>query len=187
MEAVDTLLTPTNGMASRIIAFFKVAPVILPVSIIGAAPKAYSAVLKFAQEVRREIGPTAKLGVAGFCWGGYGSTRLCGEKVDGRNLVDVQFNAHPSAVDGDMVVQAIKSGVPYSCAVAELDGRFTKAIAEEAEAKVKEEVEEGRCEFVVHEGCIHGFAVRAAEGTKSMEGYHAAAKQAVDWFNKYLK
>ena len=42
-------------------------------------------------------------------------------------------------------------------------------------------------EFVIHEGCIHGFCVRATLGSPNINRYHAATKQAIDCFNKYLK
>ena len=192
MDTVDKLLTPGGGFLAKLWYFVQVAPGIIPFTILGAAPKAYPDILKFARAVRAELPAGGKLGVAGFCWGGYGSTMLCAEKaVEGgeAKLVDVQFTGHPSYVTPEMILAAVEAKVPYSCAVAEYDGRFTVKVAEEVEAKLKEKVgtpEEGGYEFVTYKQCIHGFAVRAAEGTPNMEGYHKAVKQAVDWFNKYL-
>ena len=219
MDAVETLLTPSNSFLSRLWAFFVVAPTLIPFMIFGAAPKAYPDVLKYARAVRAALPPGGKLGVAGFCWGGYGSTNLCKEKVteeeskDDRPLIDAQFNGHPSRLKTpDMVVDAIAAKVPYSCAVAELDMSFSKDVAHEVEAAVRAKVgppEENNYEFVVYKGthpplsllhnlitfvtlianqdCIHGFCVRANPGTPNMDGYHGSAKQAIEWFNKYLR
>lgn len=160
--------------------------------------KAFSGCLRYAREVRTAMPSDGKLGVAGFCWGGYQVTKLACEPVsegggDQKALVDAVFTAHPSALKApDDVIAAIETlKVPYSCAVAEFDFQFDKKAANDAEKAVKEKLGAGvgTYEFVVWEGCHHGFSVRAShdEGSTGDKGYEGAAKQAVDWFNKYLK
>ncbi len=194
MDAVEKFLTPGGSFFTKFWCFFQIAPAIIPFTIFGAAPKAYPEVLKYARAMRANLAPGGKLGVAGFCWGGYGSTNLCTEKATeggSEPLIDAQFNGHPSQLKTpDMVVDAIAAKVPYSCAVAQLDMRFTEKVSHEVEAAVRAKVgpaEENHYEFVIHKDCIHGFCVRATPGTPNMDGYHAATKQAIDWFNKYLK
>ena len=163
--------------------------------IIGGAPGAFPEVLRYAREMKADMAEGGKLGVCGFCWGGYGSTNLCCEtSVEGgeERLIDAQFCGHPSALKTpDMIVEAIKKyKVPYSCAVAELDFMYNEKVALETEAVLRKEVgvaEENDYEQVVYKGANHGFCVRAKPGDeKDNDGYHKAAKQAVDWFNKYL-
>lgn len=193
MDAVEKLLTPATPFLTKLWCFFLIVPTIIPFSLFGGAAKAYPDVLKYARAMRAELPLGGKLGVAGFCWGGYGSTRLCTETAteDGTEmLIDAQFNGHPSQLKTpDMVVDAIAAKVPYSCAVAQHDMRFTEKVSNEVEAAVRAKVgpaEQNHYEFVVYKGCIHGFCVRASPGTPNWDGYHKATKQAVDWFNKYL-
>lgn len=157
---------------------------------------AFPACVRYARDVRAAM-PSAEgqLGVAGFCWGGYQVTKLACEPVAAgadRPLVDAVFTAHPSALKApDDFVAAVETfKVPYSVAVAELDMQFDKTSAHDTEEALKKKLGPGVgvYEFVVWEGCHHGFSVRAShdEGTTREKGYHGSAKQAVDWFNKYL-
>ena len=194
MDAVEKFMTPGASFFAKLWYFFQIAPTIIPFMIFGAAPKTYPEILKYARAMRADLAPGGKLGVAGFCWGGYGSTNLGAAKaVEGGSepLTDAQFTGHPSQLKTpDMIVDAIAAKVPYSCAVAQLDMRFNEKVSQEVEAVVRAKVgppEENHNEFVIHKGCIHGFCVRATPGTSSMDGYHAATKQATNWFNKYLK
>lgn len=148
--------------------------------------------------MRAELPPGGKLGVAGFCWGAWGATKLCAESaVEGgeERLIDAQFNAHPSYIidTPEMVVEAItKLKVPYASAVAEKDFQFNAEAAGKTEARVREVAgvsgAEGgyTYEFKIYKGCKHGFAVRAQEDTANMEGSKEALNQAVAWYNKYL-
>ena len=163
--------------------------------IIGGASGAFPEVLRYAREMKADMAEGGKLGVCGFCWGGYGSTNLCLEtskQGGGERLIDAQFCGHPSALKTPgMIVDAIKKyKVPYSCAVAELDFMYNEKVAAETEAVLRREVgsaEENDWEQVVYKGANHGFCVRAKPGDEmDNDGYHRAAKQAVDWFNKYL-
>lgn len=118
MHAVETFLTPGTGFFTKLWYFMQIAPAIVPFMIFGSAPRVYPDVLKYARAMRKDLAPGGKLGVAGFCWGGYGSTNLCTEMaVEGESepLIDAQFNGHPSQLKTpDMVVDAIAAKVPVS-------------------------------------------------------------------------
>ncbi|KAJ4421044.1 hypothetical protein N0V82_003948 [Gnomoniopsis sp. IMI 355080] len=157
--------------------------------------KAFPGCLRYAREVRAAMPSDGHLGVAGFCWGGYQVTKLACEPVTeggDKALIDAVFTAHPSAlkIPDDMIAAVDTFKVPYSCAVAEEDFQFDKKSAHNTEKKLKEKLGAGvgTYEFVVWEGCHHGFAVRASleEDSTGDKGYDGAAKQAVDWFNKHL-
>jgi dienelactone hydrolase len=155
-------------------------------------------VLEFARAVRAELTEGAKLGVCGFCWGGYPSTALCAESaVSGseEQLIDAQFCAHPSALETPAaIVDAVsKFKVPYSLAAAEKDHRLSMKKVDEVEAALRARVGAGEGENVYHYeivrygGCGHGFAVRAGpENEVEMEGAGKACEQAVRWFKKWL-
>jgi len=166
-----------------------------PFLIFSAPTKAHAEVLRYARAMKEDLPVGGKLGVAGFCWGGYGSTNLCMDAVsEGSDvpLINAQFNAHPSFLKTpDMIVGAItKYKVPYSSAVAEKDFMLGAKSAEETEAAIRQKVgssDEYKYEFRIHKGCNHGFGVRAdLDNPAAEKGYQEAARQAVDWFNKYL-
>jgi len=93
------------------------------------------------------------------------------------------------------VVEAVtKLKVPYALALGSKDYVFTKSMAEETEAIMRQQTGvrgdgegEYRWDFRYYEGCGHGFAVRAAPGNKvESQGSEDAAEQAIEWFKKYL-
>lgn len=82
-----------------------------------------------------------------------------------------------------------KFKVPYLCAVAQNDFMLGEKAAMETEAVLREKVgspEDCNYKFTIYKGCAHGFCVRAKPGTPGMDGYHAAANEAISWFNRYL-
>ncbi|KAI0123450.1 Alpha/Beta hydrolase protein [Xylariales sp. AK1849] len=199
LPAFETIMLPgwsnPRTWFGKIKAMLTLIPIMIPFMLKAAPPKAFPAVLRYARTVKADLPAGAKLGVAGFCWGGYGSTNLCVESVvqgGKERLIDAQFCAHPSALKTpDMIVDAVtKYRVPYAVAVAEEDWMVNAKHAGEIEAKIRSEIgppEENDYEFVVHKGCHHSFAVRANPGVKiESQGYEDAAQQAVNWFNKYL-
>ena len=161
-------------------------------------PKATPSVLAYARKVKAELPPGAKLGICGFCWGGYPSTALSAEPaVEGgsERLIDAQFCAHPSSVKApDMIIDAItKFKVPYALAHASLDFNLTNAKVEETEAILRPKVGRGDGEngvfydFKIYEGCHHGFAARAKPGDEIEQKAAEDAKvQAIEWFKKFL-
>lgn len=155
----------------------------------------YPTILAYARNIKKDLPEGGKLGVAGFCWGGYGSTMLCLEPaVDGgaEKLIDAQFCAHPSKLDFQKLIPkaVLQQKVPYSMAIGDLDRALRKEAVEELRKTLEEkigELERERYEIKTYEGCKHGFAVRAdPENKVEIVAAEQAAKQAVDWFNKYL-
>ena len=172
-------------------------PHIIPFMIWGHPKNNYSTILKFARDVHAELPQGGKVGVCGFCWGAWPSTKLCSEAtVDGgsERLVSAQFNGHPSYIVAEPTLISdclAKFKTPYACAVAEKDFQFNADVATKTEAQLREKLaskgdgENGMVyEFKVYEGATHGFCVKARE--QDMKSYHEAAAQAVGWFNKYL-
>ncbi|EXJ82341.1 hypothetical protein A1O3_06154 [Capronia epimyces CBS 606.96] len=173
-------------------------PYVVPFMLFGKPATVYPQILAYARAVKAELPPGGKLGVAGFCWGAWPGTKLCTETtVEGgsERLIDAQFNGHPSYIidTPEMVIDAIKTfKVPYASAVAELDIQFNAEAAAQTEAKLKEAIagpneDKYKYEFRIYKGCHHGFCVRSMkEDELNAQGGRDAAKQATDWFNKYL-
>ncbi|KAE9364564.1 alpha/beta-hydrolase [Stipitochalara longipes BDJ] len=198
METMTKPVAPFYHIFSqlkRLWAFVRVMVTVLPFAIrIRPAPKA---ILEFARAVKAELkeeGKGGKLGVAGICVGGMHSTQLCKESaVEGgeERLVDAQFCAHPAGlkIPGD-VVEAVKEfKVPYSFAIGDWDFLKVERVLE-LQAALRREVgteEEGGYEVRVYAGVGHGFAVRASKEKKDEdEAAEEAARQAAEWFKRYL-
>jgi dienelactone hydrolase len=174
--------------------FVQVVPLV-PMMVFGAPAKAMPEVVRYARAVRREqVVEGGKLGVAGFCWGGFGAVKLAGERLEGEGggrVVDAIFTGHPSALDtpGDLV-KAVQEKVPVSVAVAEIDPQFDPAKAEATEAAMREKgIVSGNTgvayEFEVFQGAHHGFCVRLKD-EEDKETAEGAEKQAIEWFQRYL-
>jgi len=195
---MDTALAPVAytdilGQLYRIWAVWRAALVFIPFLMRAGLEKAYPAELNFARDMKKNLPPGGKLGVAGFCWGGYGSTKLCAETAEeggSTPLIDAQYNAHPSKVTTDMIIAAVVNKVPYSMAIGDKDMALALKDVLAIEAALKEkfgEPEENNYEVKVYKGCKHGFAIRAQPNNKvESEAAEDAAKQAIDWYNKYL-
>ncbi|KAK4937008.1 hypothetical protein LTR10_022257 [Elasticomyces elasticus] len=194
-----------GGVLTKIYTIFLILPEAVPFMLFGKPENVYPQILDYARAVKKDLPAGGKLGVAGFCWGAWPSTKLCAETATpggSERLIDAQFNGHPSYIVNtpDMVVDAIKKfKVPYSVAVAEEDMQFNKAEAEKMEARLRDDIgvsggEQGYIyEFRIYKGCKHGFCVRAPLGktkkehdSENEDGYHGSLKQAVEWWNKYL-
>ncbi|KAF1978117.1 alpha/beta-hydrolase [Bimuria novae-zelandiae CBS 107.79] len=129
-----------------------------------------------------------KLGLAGFCWGGYFSVNLCAHAVvegGDERLIDAAFAAHPSLLNApaDVVNAVVSWKTSLSLAHAGEDFMLTMAKVEAAEAELREKVGRGEgengCWYEVKtfKGWRHGFAARAADEAKA---------QAVEWFKRWL-
>ena len=175
----------------------KLLPNAIPFMIWGHPKNQYPTVLKYARDVRASLPPGGKLGVCGFCWGAWPATKLCAEpstQGGSERLIDAQFNGHPSYIikEPTIVADSIKAfKTPYASAIAEKDFQFNAEVAAKTEAQLRESVgskgdgENGYVyEFRVYKGATHGFCVKARE--EDMQNYHDAAKQAAEWFDKYL-
>jgi len=154
--------------------------------------------LAFARRVRAELGPGAKLGVAGFCWGGYQSINLCKEAtVAGgtERLIDAEFCAHPSnlKLPDDVVEAVLAFKTPVAIAHATEDFALKNEVMLKTEALLREKTGSGDGEGGYHwkiryyEGVPHGFAVRAREGMeKEAAAADEAKEQAIEWFKRWL-
>jgi dienelactone hydrolase len=174
-------------------------PLYIRVLTYAAPHRAYpKTILPFARAVRAELPPGAKLGVVGFCWGGYGSVNLCTEpalKGGSEGLIDVQFCGHPYELTVPrMIVDAVsKRKVPFSMAIGDRDRFLGREKVEATEAALRQAVESGegadafRYEIRVYPGCTHGFVVRANpnNGVESAAA-EQARQQAVAWLRSYL-
>jgi dienelactone hydrolase len=197
MDSMDVLAAPVNwldiwGQLRRIYSAFFVIPV-LGSFIYRAAPGgAFPEVLKFARAMRADLPAGAKMGVSGFCWGGFGSTKLCTETaVEGgsERLIDAQFCAHPSFLKApDMVVDAVsKLKVPYSMAIGDKDFAMAKAQVLETEAALKQKVgepEANNYEIKMYPGCPHGVSHRVAvskSDTDSASSSRSGLSQITRW------
>ncbi len=108
-------------------------------------------------------------------------------------MIDAQFTGHPSRlnVPDDILNAVSKYKVPYSAAIAEIDFQVDEKLGLEVEAGLRDKVgaaEDHDWQIKFYKGASHGFCVRARPHVqKEVEAFHAAARQAIDWFNKYLK
>ncbi|KAF2636400.1 hypothetical protein P280DRAFT_472956, partial [Massarina eburnea CBS 473.64] len=129
--------------------------------------------LAYARAVKQELGEGGKLGVAGFCWGGYQATNVCSyPAIDGSNepLVDAHFCAHPSLVKcpDEFLAAVTKFKTPVCIAHAGNDMALPNAKMDETEAALRQKAGNGEggngywWQIRRYDGCGHGFAVRAA-------------------------
>ncbi|ETN43304.1 uncharacterized protein HMPREF1541_02463 [Cyphellophora europaea CBS 101466] len=194
MPVFEPLMSDTTPFWQKLWCGILIIP-LLPMMILGGPEKAYPEILRYARAVKASLPQGAKLGVAGFCWGGYGSTHLCKEAaVEGgtENLIGAHFAGHPSRLDApkDVVDAITQRNVPYSVAVAEIDPMYDAKKAEETEARLRQDgVESGKdgkvFEIKIYKGSHHGFCCRLKEG-EDEENAAAAEKQASEWFKKHL-
>ncbi|KIW62710.1 hypothetical protein PV04_10854 [Phialophora macrospora] len=197
MEYVTS--TPTTLTSALVKAYTVVTllPHVVPFLLWGHPRHNYAAMLQYARDVRATLPAGGKLGVCGFCWGAWPSTKLCAEaSVPGgaERLVDAQFNGHPSYIvqEPGLVADCLRQfKTPYACAVAEKDIQFNADVAARTEAQLRDSLaskgdgENGYVfEFRVYKGARHGFCVKAKEG--DMQNYHAAVAHGIEWFKKYL-
>jgi dienelactone hydrolase len=205
MPIMDQVMAPvalTNvwGQVSRIFNFVRAMTYAVPFfyNAFPSYPSCRKACNEYARKVKAELPPGAKLGVAGFCWGGYHSLNLCAlPAVEGgsERLVDAQFCAHPSGLKApdDIVNAVIKFKSAVAVAHAKDDYALPTKKIEETEAILRQKAGRGDGEngfnyqIKIYEGVGHGFAVRAAPGNpKEADGADEAKAQAIAWFKKWL-
>ena len=200
MTYLDEVMKPVGlsdvwGQLGRINKGFWLATTFVPFLIRQKPALFLPTALEYSRKIKSEAGDGAKLGVAGFCWGGYVSTNICKETFtsDGsERLVDAHFTAHPSALKApDMLVDSVKTHkVPLSLAYPSEDfvlkAKEVEAAKTELE-KLKSEDSSLEYEIRIYEGQQHGFSVRGdATDEKILQPMEQAKKQAIDWFKKYL-
>jgi dienelactone hydrolase len=109
MEIMDKVVDPVAtfdvyGQANRIFHFMKALTYFGPFfwRAWPSSNACFQPCLAYARKVKAELPQGAKLGVAGFCWGGYQSINLCAQPaVEGgsERLIDAEFCAHPSGLN----------------------------------------------------------------------------------------
>lgn len=154
--------------------------------------------LAYARRVKADLPEGAKLGIAGFCWGGYQSINMCAHpSIEGGNepLVDAQFCAHPSGLNApdDIINGVMKYKTPFSIAQGTEDSVLKQPKLEEAAALLRQKAGPGKgqngynYQIKYYEGAGHGFSVRATPGNEAeARGADEAKEQAIDWFKKWL-
>lgn len=182
LPLMDTFSSPSAGVLSKTWAMGRAMVHVIPF-FMRASPqneKCTVPCVEYARAVKKEALQGAKLGLAGYCWGGYQALNI--GKQEG--LVDAVFIAHPARFEPRLAVDAVKAGVKVSFAHAGDD--MSLPVGKIEETKKALDGSEA-LEIRVYEGCVHGFAVRATPG-KEIEAKAAdeALEQAVKWFEKWL-
>ncbi|KAL6852146.1 hypothetical protein J3F83DRAFT_756727 [Trichoderma novae-zelandiae] len=181
-----------TGQAKRAGAAMRAATIFAPFAV--RTRNAYPKLLNFSRDVKASLPADARLGIAGFCWGGMHSTKLTGEPAEeggNRALFDAHFVAHPAGlkVPDDFSVAANRFKVPISLAVGDLDMVLSRDDVESIERSLKDGFGGSLDDYEVktYGGCKHGYAVRAdPKRTTEDEAAMEAAAQAVNWFKKHL-
>lgn len=144
---------------------------IVPFLIRCSFPKSMPVVKDFFDAIREE-NPSLPIAASGFCWGGQHTVTFAhGERSPktGKFYTDAGFTAHPSnLVMPDDIKKVTR---PLSIAIGTKDFVFTKKLAEEAEAIMREKKEKDglkNLEIVYYEGAGHGFGVRADPGNEKV-------------------
>ncbi|KZM18702.1 hydrolase [Ascochyta rabiei] len=187
LPLMDTFSSPETGMLGKAWALGKAMVHVIPF-FVRASPQSEActrATLGFARAVRGDVDQGAeggKLGLAGYCWGGYQALHVAARQHEVR--VDAVFVAHPAKFEPVHALDAMEAGVKLSFAHAGQDMALSMAKVE----KMKEGLEGGEgFELRVYEGCVHGFAVRATPGKeREADAADKALRQAVGWFGKWL-
>ncbi|KAI5850622.1 Alpha/Beta hydrolase protein [Tricharina praecox] len=135
--------------------------------------------------------------VAGYSWGGRYALLLThrnqwmmsnGGGYREGGFVNAAFVAHPTLLSVPSDITAIAR--PTSLALGDCDEVMGIKTVEQIQKLLEGKAaspEEVQTEVHVYEGALHGFAVRADLGkVMDKEHYEGAAKQAVEWFKKFL-
>src|SRR5690242_753119 len=159
LPLMDTFASPTASALSKAWAIGRAMVHVIPF-FMRASPQSEKCTVPcvaYAHAVRTELPAGAKLGLAGYCWGGYQALNVAKREA----LVDAVFVAHPARFEAVQVQEAVGNGVKVSFAHAGEDMSLPMAKVEET----KKVIGDGETlETRVYEGCVHGFAVRATPG-----------------------
>ncbi|CAH0032831.1 unnamed protein product [Clonostachys rhizophaga] len=196
---MDCVVTPVKwwdvfGHIKRVLSAIRMLGFFLPIAL--GTKAAYPRVLDYTRAVKADLAVGAKLGVAGYCWGGLQSTKLSQEPATeggSDRLIDAHYTAHPSSLKlpDDLVQSVGKYNVPLSLASGDGDFAVTPERMVELEAAMRQRFGDGDGEYAfelkMYEGCKHGFAIRAdRRRTHEDTAANEAAIQAVEWFKRFL-
>lgn len=137
-------------------------------------------------DLRCGEGADRRIGVVGFCWGGFGATRLAhgGTARNGKRLVDAAYTAHPSELEVPKDFEDIR--LPYCMVIGDNDMAMLLEKVQQA-AGILDAKKEVDSEVVIIPRAKHGFAVRASLGDKvEKEQADQAEDQMVKWFARHL-
>lgn len=155
-------------------------------------------VVRFFQDLRASPPPfpaqSLKIGVAGFCWGGYHAIYLAQDNPETRvtppgsakgvSLINCGFTAHPSSVSIPSDILAVR--LPLSVANGPDDALMGREKMVQL-TQILEANEAAAHEVVLFEGARHGFGNRGdPNDPKQAEMGLQAEDQAVNWFSKHL-
>lgn len=189
------------GQLIRLWSFFIAITYFVPFFIRVAFPSfktSFQPCLEYTRKVKADLPPGAKLGVAGFCWGGYQSINLCAQPaVEGcsERLIDAQFCAHPSGlnVPTDILHAITEFKSAIAIAHAQDDWLLSTNRVEETEALLRQTVGRGEgqdgfnYQIKIYKNVGHGFAVRSKPGSsEEANGADEAKEQAITWFKRWL-
>lgn len=138
------------------------------------------------EDLRCGGGADRKIGVVGFCWGGYGATKLAhGETArNGKHLVDAAYTAHPSELEAPKDFEDIK--IPYCMVIGDIDMAMSLKQVQHA-AEILDAKKDVDSEVIVIPNAKHGFAVRASPDDEvEKEMADQAEDQMVKWFARYI-
>lgn len=164
----------------------KAALVLVPFSFRNSPPKRYPAVRQWMDDLRCGEGADRKVGVVGFCWGGYGATKLAhGETArNGKHLIDAAYTAHPSELEVPKDFEEVK--IPYCMVIGDNDMALSLKKVQQA-GKILDTKKEVDSEVVIIPKAKHGFAVRASPDDKVEKDLADQAEdQMVKWFARYM-
>ncbi|EXJ88038.1 hypothetical protein A1O1_04965 [Capronia coronata CBS 617.96] len=132
----------------------------------------------------RGVEDTQKIGAIGFCWGGRYAIMQGHKREEGqKGGVDAVYACHPSllSIPADLT-PVVK---PVSLAVGEKDSMLDLKSVEQ----IKETLEKNGVptEVRIYDSQVHGFALRSDWSSDAdKKAMDDAAKQGIEWFNKYL-
>ena len=181
---MDNFASPDAGVLSKAWAFVRAMVHVIPF-FMRASPQSEKSTIpcvKYARAVKKDLPAGAKLGIAGYCWGGYQALNIARQATE--SLPDAIFIAHPAKYEAAHAEEAVGKGVKLSFAHAGEDMSLPmKKIEETKKALDGSEAFDLR----IYEGCAHGFAVRA-NPAKEREGEAAgeALEQVAKWFGRWL-
>ncbi|KAJ5182096.1 hypothetical protein N7449_012243 [Penicillium cf. viridicatum] len=185
---VDRILSEGGlwGWLVKPLLVLKAAYVLVPFSIRNNPKKRYPGIRKFMDDLRCSEGADLKVGVVGFCWGGYGATQLAHGDLarNGKPLIDAAYTAHPSELKLPDDIEKIT--IPYSMVIGDIDFALTISGVQQA-ADILDSKKDVESEVVIISNARHGFAVRGRPDDKiEKEMADQAEDQMVKWFAKYL-